>query len=107
MMVPSRSTKTAANSASVMSAVLLKTGDKFIACHGGRSEFAHHNCAPVVGDLRRFSRSRFANKSKRKKSNGGVTCAGDIENLPCLRGNVMRRFVLLEKHHPEIGRAHV
>src|SRR5947207_10179202 len=100
MMVPSRSTKTAADSASVMPAVLLETGDKFIARHSGCSEFTYHNCAPVIGDFHRFSRSRSANKSKCKESNGSVARAGDIENLPCLRGNVMRRFVLLEEHHP-------
>src|SRR5439155_23105959 len=100
MMIPQRSTKTAADSASVMPAVLLETGDKFIARHSSCSEFTHHNCAPVVGDFRRFSRSRSANKSKCEKSNGSIARAGDIENLPCLGGNVMRRFVLLEEHHP-------
>src|SRR5437867_11403495 len=100
MMVPSRSTKTAADSASVMPAVLLETGDNFTPRHIGCSEFTYHNCAPVVGDFRRFSRSRSANKSKCKKSNGSIARAGDIENLPCLGGNVMRRFVLLEEHHP-------
>src|SRR6266566_4887996 len=54
----------------------------------------------MVGDFRRLNRSRSANKSKGEKSNGSVARAGDIENLPCLRGNVMRRFVLLEEHHP-------
>src|SRR6266478_1462334 len=100
MMVPSRSTKTAADSALVMSTGLLETSDKFIARHSGRSEFTHHNRTPVVGDFRRFNRSRSANKSKCKKSNGSIARAGDIENLPCLGGNVMRRFVLLEEHHP-------
>src|SRR5438046_2642736 len=100
MMVPSRSTKTAADSASVMPAVLLETGDKFIARHSGCSDVTYSNCAPVSGALLSFCRSRSANKSKREKSNGSVARAGDIENLPCLRGNVMRRFVLLEEHHP-------
>src|SRR5437016_14139999 len=100
MIVPSRSTKTAADSALVMFAILSETGDEFIACHGGRSEFAHHNCASVVGDCRCLNRSRSANKSKCKKSNGSIAGAGNIKNLPCLGWIVMGRFVLLEKHHP-------
>src|SRR6266545_578110 len=83
MMVPSRSTKTAGDSALVIFAVLSETGDKLIACHGRCSKLADHNSASVVGDFRRFNRSR----------------AGDVENLPCLGWDVMRRFVLLEKHH--------
>src|SRR6266436_1535744 len=106
MIVPSRSTKTAADSALVMFAILSETGEKFIARHGGRSEFAHHNCASVVGDFRRLNRSRSANKSKCEKSNGSIAGAGNIENLPCLGWNVMRRFVLLEKHHPVFAKRH-
>src|SRR6266436_1473769 len=100
MIVPSRSIKTAAASALVMFAILSETGEKFIARHGGRSEFAHHNCASVVGDFRCLNRSRSANKSKCKKSNGSIAGAGNIKNLPCLGWIVMGRFVLLEKHHP-------
>src|ERR1700741_4848976 len=54
----------------------------------------------MVRNFRRLNRSRSANKSKGEKSNGSIAGAGDIENLPCLRGNVMRPFVLLEEHHP-------
>src|SRR6266516_4147306 len=100
MRVPSRSTKTAADSALVMFAILPETGEKFIVRHGCRSEFAHHNCASVVGDFRRLNRRRSANKSKCEKSNGSIAGAGNIENLPRLGWNVMRRFVLLEKHDP-------
>src|SRR3989442_13077388 len=99
-MVPSRSTKTAVDSVSFIFAVLSETGDKLIACHGRCSKLADHNCAPVVGDFRRFNRSRSADESKGKERNGRVSGAGDIENLPCLRRNVMRRLVLLEEHHP-------
>src|SRR6266481_1112316 len=99
MMVPSRSTKTAGDSISVMFAVFSETGDKFISGYGCRSKFAHHNCASVVGDFRRLNRSRSADESKREERNGSVAGAGDIENLPCLGWDVMRRFVPLKKHH--------
>src|SRR2546427_9327775 len=99
MIVPSRSTKTAADSALAMFAVLSETSDKFISGHGRRSKFADHDCASVVGDFRCLNRSRSANKSKCEKRNGSITGAGDIENLPCLGWNIMRRFVLLKKHH--------
>src|SRR5215470_14822611 len=106
MIVPSRSTKTAGDSGSVMFAVLSETGDKFICRHGRRSKFAHHNCAPVVGDFRRLSWSRSADESKSKERNGGIARARDIENLPGPRWNIMRRFVLLKKHHPVFAESH-
>src|SRR5437879_9579372 len=100
MMVPSRSTKTAGDSALVIFAVLSETGDKFVSCHRRCSKFTDYNCAPVVGDFRRFNRSRSADESKGKERDSRVAGAGDIENLPCLRRNVMRRLVLLKEHHP-------
>ena len=54
----------------------------------------------MVGDFCRLNRRRSANKSKCEKSNGSIAGAGNIENLPRLGWNVMRRFALLEKHHP-------
>src|SRR6266496_5629301 len=99
MIVPSRSTKTAGDSASVIFAFLSETGDEFISCHGGCSKFADYDCASVVGNFRRFNRSRSADESKGKERNGSVAGAGDVENLPCLGWDVMRRFVLLKKHH--------
>src|SRR4029077_250790 len=99
MIVPSRSIKTAGDSASVMFAVLSKIGDKLISGDGRRSKFAHHNCASVVGDFRRLNRSRSADESKCEQRNGSIARAGYVENLPRLGGNVMRRFVCLKKHH--------
>src|SRR5712664_1152569 len=99
MRVPSRSTKTAGDSISVIFPVLSETGDKFISGHRRRSKFAHNNCASVVGDFRRLNRSRPADESKREERNGSIASAGDIENLPCFRWDVMRRFVPLKKHH--------
>src|SRR6476661_5684796 len=99
MIVPSRSIKTAADSASPIFAVLSKTGDEFISRHRRRSKFAHDYCAPVVGNLRRFNRSRAADEPKREKRNRGVARTRYIENLTGLRANVVRRFVLPEKHH--------
>src|SRR5260370_39758184 len=103
MMVPSRSTKTAVDSALVIFAVLSETGDKLIACHGRCSKFADHNCASVVGNFRRFNRGRSADESKGKERNGSVPGAGDIEDLPCLSRDVMRRLVRLKKHHPVLA----
>src|ERR1700752_3460846 len=100
MIVPSRSTKTAGDIASVIFAVLSETSDKFISCHGRCSKFADHNCASVVGNFRRFNRGRSADESKGKERNGCIAGAGDIEDLPCLRWNVVRRLVLLKEHHP-------
>src|SRR6516162_514533 len=100
MIVPSRSINTAGNSASRIFAVRSKTGDKFVSRHSCRSKFAHHYSAPVVGNLRRFNRSRAADEPKREERNRGVACTGDIENLTSLRTDVVRRVVLLKKHHP-------
>src|SRR6202035_4088586 len=100
MMVPSRSRKTAGNRASVIFAVLSEAGDKFVACHSRCSKFAYDDRASVVGNFRRFDRSRSADESKSKERNSGVASAGNIENLPCFGWDVMRRFVLLKKHHP-------
>src|SRR6202043_3843946 len=100
MMVPSRSTKTAVDSVSFIFAVLSETGDKLIACHGRCSKLADHNCASVVGNFRRFDRSRSADQSKCKERDSSVSGAGDIEDLPCLRWDVVGRLVLLKKHHP-------
>src|SRR5690242_7259234 len=100
MMVPSRSTKTAGDSASVMSAILSKAGHEFVSCQGRCSQFTDDDGASVVGDFRRFNRSRSTDESKRKERNSGVAGAGDIENLPCLSWDVMRRLVVLKEHHP-------
>src|SRR6266540_1162456 len=99
MMVPSRSTKTACYISSFMFAVLSETGDKFVACHGCCSKFADHNCASVIGNFRRFNRSRSADESEREQRDGSVTGTGHIENLPRLRWDVMRRLVRLKEHH--------
>src|SRR5438045_876412 len=100
MMVPSRSTKTAGDSASVMFAVPAETRHKFVSCHGRCSQFADYDCAPMVCDFGRFNRSRSADESEGKERDGRVASAGHIENLSCLGRNVMRRFVLLKEHHP-------
>src|SRR5215216_7913086 len=100
MIVPSRSIKTADDRASLIFAGLSKTGDEFISRHSRRSKFAHDYGASVVGNLRRFNRSRTADEPKRKKRNRGVAGPRDIENLTSLRADVVWRFVLLKKHHP-------
>src|SRR5262245_39669779 len=99
MIVPSRSIKTAGDSASCILAVLSKTGDKFISRYSRCSKFAHDNSAGVVGNLRGFNRSRAAEEPKREERNGGVAGARDIENLTGLCADVVRGVVLLEKHH--------
>ena len=53
----------------------------------------------MVGDLRRFNRRRAADEPKGKERNRGVARTRDIENLASFRADVVRRFVLLEKHH--------
>src|SRR6476646_1842732 len=99
MIVPSRSIKTADDRASGIFAVLSKTGDEFISRHSRRSKFAHHYSTTVIGNLRRFNRSRPADEPKREERNRGVARTRDIENLTSLRADVVRRFVLPEKHH--------
>src|SRR4029077_1395211 len=103
MIVPSRSIKTAGDSASCIFAVLSKTGDEFISRHSRRSKFAHDYSTPVIGNLRRFNRSRAADEPKCEERNRGVACTRDIENLMSLRADVVRRFVLLKKHHPVLA----
>src|SRR6266487_1097520 len=100
MIVPSRSIKTAGESVSVIFTIFSETGDKFITRYRRRSKFADHNGASVVGDLRRFGRGCSADQSKGKERNGCIARARYIENLPCLGGDVMRRFIRLKKHHP-------
>src|SRR5437899_9696848 len=102
-MLPSRSTKTAVDSVSFIFAVLSETGDKLIACHGRCSKLADHNSASVVGDFRLFNRSRSADESKGKERNGSVAGAVDVENLPCVGWDVMRRFILMRKHNTEFA----
>src|SRR6188472_217192 len=99
MIVPSRSIKTARDSASSNFALLSKIGDEFISRHSRRSKFAHDHSASMIGNLRRFYRGCTADEAKREKRNRGVACAGDIKNLTSLCADVVRRFVLAEKHH--------
>src|SRR6478672_13967448 len=99
MIVPSRSIKTAADSASGIFVVLSKTADEFISRHRRRSKFAHDYCAPVIGNIRRFNRSRAADEPKREERNRSVACTRDIENLTSPRADVVRCFVLPEEHH--------
>src|SRR6478609_10157430 len=99
MIVPSRSIKTAADSASPIFAVLSKTGDEFISRHRRRSKFAHDYCAPVVGNLRRFNRSRAADEPKREERNGGVARTRYIEKLTSLPAGRVRPFLLPRKQH--------
>ena len=82
-----------------MVAILVEIRDKFIARHGRSSQFADHHCASVVGDFCRLNRSRSTHKSECKERNGSIAGARDIEDLPCLGWDVMRRVVLLKKHH--------
>src|SRR4030095_16177173 len=100
MMVSSRSMNTAGDKASLMFAVLAKTGDEFISRHSRRSKFANHNSASVIGNLRCFNGRATADEPKRKEGNRGAAGARDIENLTSFRANVVRCFVLLKKHHP-------
>src|SRR4029077_729884 len=99
MIVPSRSIKTADDRASGIFADLSKTGDEFIPRHSRRSKFAHDYSASVVGNLRRFNRSRPADEPKREERNRSVARTRDIENLTSPRADVVRFFVLPEKHH--------
>src|SRR5437764_13831003 len=98
MIVPSRSIKTADDSASRIFPVLSKTGDEFISGHSRRSKFAHDYSASVVGNLRCFYRSRAADEPKREERDRGVASTRDIENLTRLRTDIVRRVVLLDKH---------
>src|SRR6266480_2181612 len=99
-MVPSRSTKTAADNSLVTSGILSKTGNQFIPCHGCCSKLAHNDGARVVGDFRSFGRSRSAGEAEGKESDGRITRARDIEHLSRFGWDVVWRFFLLEKHHP-------
>src|SRR4029077_15924802 len=98
MIVPSRSIKTADDRASGIFADLSKTGDEFIPRHSRRSKFAHDYCASMVGNLRRFNRSRTADEPKREERNRSVARTRDVKNLTSPRADVVRGFVLAEKH---------
>src|ERR1035437_10577335 len=53
----------------------------------------------MVGDIGGFDRSRPAAESQGKQSNGSVAGAGNVEHLARFGRDVMRRLVMLEKHH--------
>ena len=38
-------------------------------------------------------------KRERKQRDGSIACSRNVENLTCLRWNVMRFLAVLEKHH--------
>src|SRR4026207_15506 len=97
MIVPSRSTKTADDSASRIFPVLSKTGDKFIPRHSRGSKFAHDYSASVVGNLRRFNRSRAADEPEREERNRGVARPRDTQNLTGLTGAAGGRSVRQER----------
>src|SRR5437773_95299 len=99
MIVPSRSTKTAGDSSSVIVAVLSEAGDKFISSHGRCSKFANHDCASVVGDFCRFNWNCSADEPKSKERNRSIASARDIKDLARFCWNIMRLFLLLKKHH--------
>src|SRR5262245_41884142 len=100
MIVPSRSIKTAGDGASLIFAVRSTTGDEFISRHSRGSKFAYDYSTRVISNFRRFDRSRAADQPKREERNRGVACTRDIENLASLCADVVRRVVLLKKHHP-------
>src|SRR5215469_12526265 len=100
MIVPSRSIKTAGDSASLIFAVRSKTADEFLSRHSRRSKFAHDYSTGVIRNFRCFYRSRAAHESKREERNRGVACTRDIKNLSSLRADVVWRVLLLKKHHP-------
>src|SRR5947199_10227788 len=99
MIVPSRSIKTAAANSLATFGILSKTGDQFIARYSRCSKLAYDHCARVVGDFRRFGRSRSAGKAESKESDGRITCARYVENLSCFGWDIVGCFFLLEKHH--------
>src|SRR5919106_1686468 len=99
MTVPSRSRKTAGDTSSHIFVFLSKARDEFISRHSRRSKFAHDNSASVIGNLRRFNRSRAADEPKREERNRSIARTRDIENLSSLRADVVRGVVLLKKHH--------
>src|SRR5260370_26631802 len=99
MIVPSRSIKTAADNSLATFGILSKSGHQFISRHGRCSKLAYDHCTRVVGDFRRFGRSRSAGEAQGKESDSRITRARDIENLLRFGGAVVRRFFLLEKHH--------
>src|SRR6059058_4117368 len=98
MIVPSRSIKTAADNSLATFGILSKTGHQFISCHSCCSKLAHYDGARVVGDFRRFGRSRSAGQTEGKESDGRITRARDIEHFSRLGGDVVWRFFPLEKH---------
>src|SRR5947207_7183768 len=99
MIVPSRSTKTAGDASSVTPIMPPKTGQKFLFRHACCSKFADNDGTSVIGDFGSFHRCCFANQPKGKERDGGIACARNIENLARFSWDVMRRFVLLKKHH--------
>src|ERR1051325_8783039 len=99
MRVSSRSMKTAGDVASCMFVVVSKTAKELISCHRGRSEFAHYYSTTVISNFRRFDGSCAAHQAKREQRNCRVACTGHIKNLTSFRSDVVRRCVLLKKHH--------
>src|SRR5260370_39359681 len=99
MTVRARLTKTAGNNLSACRRVTPKIGQKLLFRHGCGPKFADNDGTSVIGDFGRFHRCCLANEPKGKERDGGVARARNIENLARFSWDVMRRFVLLKKHH--------
>src|SRR5437879_4446231 len=99
MIVPSRSTKTAGNNLLAIRRVPAKIGQKFLFRHGCGPKLADNNGTSMIGNFGCFHRCCLASEPKGKKRDGGIASARNIENLACFSWDVVRRFVLLKKHH--------
>src|SRR6266516_3303330 len=99
MIVPSRSTKTAGRNLSATRRIPPKIGQKFLFRHCCGPKFADNDSTSVIVDFGRFHRCCLANEPKGKERDGGIARARNIENLARLSWDVMRRVVLLKKHH--------
>ena len=80
-----------------ISCVILEAGGQFLPRHGRGPELADDDRAAVIGDLRGFGRRRVAGESQRKKSDGRIARAGNIEDLARFGRNMMGSALSFEK----------
>src|SRR6266404_1790919 len=97
MIVPSRSIKTAGCFPSLE--IMLEAREKFIARNGSGAKFSDHNGAAVIGNFGCFGRGGVAGEREGEKRDGSVARARNVKDLAGFGRNMVRRFVVLKKHH--------
>src|SRR3954470_7957647 len=91
--------KTAGDAASGTLDILAEAGGQLLGLHRRGSELPDNDRARVIGDIGGFDRRSAAAERQGEQSDRRIPSAGDIEDLARACVNMMRRAIILEKHH--------